>query len=259
MTSPKPLRWRVLRGLWRWFGIVAGVTFCATVSLPTIAITGDGRYGHRLFARRWGRFTLRWCGVRLRVEGMEHLDPRRPAVIVANHASHYAFYAIGAALPVQWRAVIRREMRRIPLFGTLTERAGHVFIRTGDRSQAVEDIRAGSARLLAGYWLLVFPEGRPSPEGATLPFRKGAFRVAIDAGVPILPVAVDERYRPGDGKTWDAAPATIVLRILAPLSTEGLGPADAAALAAGAQVAVESALQGAAGDGAAEGDGGRFA
>jgi 1-acyl-sn-glycerol-3-phosphate acyltransferase len=258
MTPGKPLPWRVLRGLWRWSGIVAAVVFCATISLPTIAITGDGRFGHRLFARRWGRFTLRWCGVRLRVEGMEHVDPARPSVIVANHASHYAFYAIGAALPVQWRAVIRREMRRIPLFGALTERAGHVFIRTGDRSQAVEDIRAGSARLGAGYWLLVFPEGRPSPEGATLPFRKGAFRVAIDAGVPVLPVAVDERYRPGDGKTWDAAPATLVLRILAPISTKGLAPADAGTLAAGAQEAIEDALQGAEGD-AAEGDGGRFA
>jgi 1-acyl-sn-glycerol-3-phosphate acyltransferase len=258
MTSGKPLPWRVLRGLWRWFGIVAAVTFCATISLPTIAITGDGRLGHRLFARRWGRFTLRWCGVRLRVEGMEHVDPGRPAVIVANHASHYAFYAIGAALPVQWRAVIRREMRRIPLFGALTERAGHVFIRTGDRTQAVEDIRAGSERLGAGYWLLVFPEGRPSPEVGMLPFRKGAFRVAIDAGVPILPVAVDGRYRPGDGKTWDAAPATLILRILAPLSTEGLGPADAGALASAARAAIGDALEGAAGD-AAEGDGGRFA
>lgn len=258
MTSRKPLYWRLLRGLWRWLGIVAAVTFCATASLPTIAVTGDGRFGHRIFARRWGRFTLRWCGVRLRVVGMEHVDPARPAVIVANHASHFAFYAIGAAFPVQWRAVIRREMRRIPLFGTLTERAGHVFIRTGDRSQAVEDIRAGSARLREGYWLLVFPEGRPSPAGAMLPFRKGAFRVAIDAGVPVLPVAVDERYRPGDAKTWDAAPALLVLRVLPPLSTQGLAPADAEALAARARKVIEEALQGAAGA-AEEVRAGRFA
>ncbi len=247
MTSRRLLPWRVLRGLWRWLGIVGAVTFCATLSLPTIAITGDGRFGHRLFARRWGRFTLRWCGVRLRVEGLARLDLSRPAVIVANHASHYAFYAIGAALPVQWRAVIRREMRHIPLFGVLTERAGHVFIRTGDRSQAIEDIRAGTARLRDGYWLLVFPEGRPSPADGMHPFRVGAFRVAIEAGVPVIPVAVDEGYRPGDARTWDAAPAVLDLRILPALSTQGLAPSDAPSHAARAREAIGDALQGGAG------------
>jgi len=257
MSAARLIR-RVVRGLWRWLGIVAAVTFCATLSLPTIAITGDGRFGHRIFARGWGRFILRWCGVRLRTEGMEHFDPACPAVIVANHASHYAFYAVAAAFPVQWRAVIRRGMRRIPLFGTLAERAGHVFIRIGDTSQAVEDIRAGTARLTEGHWLLVFPEGRPSPGGEVLPFRKGAFRVAIDAGVPVVPVAVDERYRSDDSKTWDAAPVEMILRVCAPLPVAGLTAQDAEALALRARAAIEDALQGAAGD-AAEARGGRFA
>ncbi|OGP81090.1 MAG: hypothetical protein A2Y95_08230 [Deltaproteobacteria bacterium RBG_13_65_10] len=62
-----------------------------------------------------------------------------------------------------------------------------------DTSQAVQDIQAGRDRLRDGYWLLVFPEGRPNPDGKLRPFKKGAFHVAIEAGAPVIPVAVDER------------------------------------------------------------------
>jgi 1-acyl-sn-glycerol-3-phosphate acyltransferase len=211
------------------------VTVCGTLSLPTIPLTGDGRFGHRLFARRWGRFILRWCGVRLTVEGKEHLDAERPAVIVANHPSHYAFYALAAALPLQWRAVMRRGMRRIPIFGFVGEKAGHVFIRLGDAALAVADLQAGIDRLRAGYWLLVFPEGEPSPPGHVLPFKQGAFRLAIESGVDVIPVALDERYPRGGRPGWDAAPASIALRIGKPIPTASLNKGDAGILAARAR------------------------
>jgi 1-acyl-sn-glycerol-3-phosphate acyltransferase len=223
---------------------VSAVTFCGALSVPAIAITGDGRLVHRIFARGWGRFILRFCGVRWRAEGIDRFDTAEPAVLVANHASHYAFYAIAAAFPVQWRAVMRRGMRRIPLFGYVGERAGHVFIRLGDASQVVEDIRAGGDRLREGYWLVVFPEGRPSPPRTILPFKRGAFRVAIDARAPIVPVAFEERYAEGDGRSWDAAPRELIMRIGDRIETKGLAPGDAAALAARARAAILGLLPG---------------
>lgn len=223
---------RPVRGAWRWLGIAAAVTVCGTLSLPTLALTGSGRLGHRIFARPWGRFILGWCGVRLRVEGLENLEAARACVIVANHVSHYGFYALAAALPLQWRAVIRAEMRRIPIFGYVGERAGHVFIRLGERRRAEADLRAGIARLRAGYWLLVFPEGRPGSGPAIGRFKPGAFRLAIEAGVPVQPIALEERYAPGEGRRWDAAPRLLTVRIGAAVPTAGLGEADAPALAA---------------------------
>lgn len=222
---------RVLRGAWRWFGIAAAVTFCGTLSLPTLLLTGEGRLGHRIFARGWGRFILRWCGVRLEVEGLERLDVRRPCVIAANHVSHYGFYAAAAALPLQWRAVIRAGMRRIPIFGYVGEKAGHIFVRLGDREQARADLQAGIDRLREGYWLLVFPEGRPAAASGLWPFKQGAFRLAIEAGVPVVPLALAESYAPGEGRAWDAAPRVIRVIIGPPVPTIGLQAGDAPALA----------------------------
>jgi 1-acyl-sn-glycerol-3-phosphate acyltransferase len=173
---------------------------------------------------------------------MENLDGARSAVIVANHASHYAFYALAAALPVQWRAVMRRGMRRIPVFGVVGKLAGHVFIRLGDSALARADLRQATERLREGYWLLVFPEGRPSPAGSVLPFKTGAFRLAIESGTPVLPVALEERYRRGEKRAWDAAPARIALRIGKPIPTAALEDHDAQALAERARTEILGAL-----------------
>jgi 1-acyl-sn-glycerol-3-phosphate acyltransferase len=221
--------------VWQWLGIALAVVFFGTISYPTIPFSGDGRLGHRLFARRWGKLILWWCGVRLTARGADSLDAASPAVIVANHSSHYAFYALAAMLPVQWRAVIRREMRRIPIFGHLGEKAGHVFIRLGDTSLAIRDLQPGMERLQAGYWLLVFPEGRPSPAGGIGRFKKGAFRLAIEAGVPVLPISIEEIYAESQGRNWDSAPSRIVLRVLPPIETTNLTINDTGALAMRAQ------------------------
>ncbi len=222
---------RTLRGAWRWFGIAAAVTFCGTLSIPTLALTGNGRLGHRLFARAWGRFILFWCGVELRVEGLENLDAGRPCVIVANHVSHYGFYAAAAALPLQWRAVIRAEMRRIPLFGYVADRAGHVFIRLGDRARAEADLREGITRFREGYTLLVFPEGRPGPAAGLHRFKRGAFRLAIEAGAPVIPMALEEIYEPGERGAWHAAPLWIRVFIGPAEPTANLDEGDAGPLA----------------------------
>ncbi|MFQ5457315.1 MAG: lysophospholipid acyltransferase family protein [Myxococcota bacterium] len=233
---------RVTRGLWRWLGIALAVTFCATLSLPTLAITGDGRLGHRIFARGWGRFTLWWCGVSLRVEGFPPPAGGPPMVIVANHVSHYGFYAIAAAFPVQWRAVLRREMRRIPVFGYVAAKAGHIFVGLGQRDRAGAAMRAGIDRLREGHWLLVFPEGRPAA-GALFPFRTGAFRLAIEAGAPVLPVALVEIYRTGAHRNWSEAPRCLSVRTGRPIETAGLSPDDAPALAARARSEIVAILE----------------
>lgn len=222
---------RTIRGLWLWLGIVLAVTFCGTLSLPTLALTGSGRLGHRIFAQGWGRFILWWSGVTLRVEGFDSLERDQPVVIVANHPSHYGFYAIAAALPLQWRAVIRHEMRRIPIFGYVAEKAGHVFVRLGDRDRARADMQAGVERLREGCWLLVFPEGRPSPPEGPRPFKTGAFRLAIDAGAAVLPVALEETYPHGRAPAWHTAPSRLTVRIGKPLETASLSREDARTLA----------------------------
>jgi len=79
-------------------------------------LTGSHRIGHRIHAAFWGRMILRTCCVRLRVHGLEWLQPAKSYVLMLNHNSHFAGYAVAAGIPLQWRAVLALKLRKIPLF-----------------------------------------------------------------------------------------------------------------------------------------------
>lgn len=141
--------------------------------------------------RTWSRILLGVAGVRVEVEGMEHLRVDGPQVLVCNHQSLFDILALFAALPVSLRFVAKKELSGIPVFSGAMRRAGHVFIDRGDRSQAVLAMRrAGDRMREEGLSLGLFPEGTRSPGGRLQPFKKGAFVLAIDTQTDLVPVAV---------------------------------------------------------------------
>lgn len=141
--------------------------------------------------RTWSRILLGVAGVRVEVEGMEHLRVDGPQVLVCNHQSLFDILALFAALPVSLRFVAKKELSGVPVFSGAMRRAGHVFIDRGDRSQAVRAMRrAGDRMREEGLSLGLFPEGTRSPGGRLQPFKKGAFVLAIDTQTDLVPVAV---------------------------------------------------------------------
>lgn len=142
--------------------------------------------------RTWSRILLGLAGVRVEVEGVEHLRVGGPQVLVCNHQSLVDILALFAALPVSLRFVAKMELSGIPLFARAMRRAGHVFIDRSDRSQAVRTMKdAGERMREEGLSLGLFPEGTRSPEGRLQPFKKGAFVLAIDTQTDLVPVAVE--------------------------------------------------------------------
>lgn len=138
---------------------------------------------------------LEACGVRqLRVEGGEHLAAlvTQPAVVVCNHESLFDPAVLMRAAPSPIRFVVKAEVRRAPIFGRALEAMGHVFVaRRGGGGEDERSALEEAARAVAsGRSVVVFPEGTRSPSGELLPFREGAFRLAVEAGVPVLPCAV---------------------------------------------------------------------
>jgi 1-acyl-sn-glycerol-3-phosphate acyltransferase len=225
----------VLLTMWRSCVIFVWHVLIAIPSLVLVAVHRDGgSIGQALFARFWGRVTLRMCGVPWTATGFEKLDHTGPWVLVANHSSEFDFYALAARLRLQWRALMKPGLRKIPGYGWVAEKSGMVFVRLGDPDTRSRAYRLALEQLARGHSLLVFAEGRRSFDAKIRPLKRGAFVLAIEAQVPIVPIAVEERL---------ARPATMVLgralahritdlRIVAgdPIPTTGLTLADLDAL-----------------------------
>ena len=158
-----------------------------TISVVSTLVDPSGDFGHRC-ARAWSRLILWTTGVRVRVEGLERLDPTRSYVFAANHQSIYDIPIVFASLPFQLRIIAKASLGRIPFLGWHLQRTGHVLV---DRSKAGAGTVKKMARLVAkGHSLIVFPEGTRSTDGAVATFKGGSFVIALDAGLPIVPISI---------------------------------------------------------------------
>jgi 1-acyl-sn-glycerol-3-phosphate acyltransferase len=140
--------------------------------------------------RRWCRAILALAGCRLRVEGLERLPPTGGVVFAANHSSYLDAVALLAALPGDFRFVGKRELRRWPLVGAVVRRVGHLTVERADPTRSVADAARASAAIAAGTSLVFFPEGTFLEGPRLLPFRLGAFKAAVEAGCPVVPVTI---------------------------------------------------------------------
>lgn len=174
--------------------------------------------------RRWGQLILKLSGARVVMENEEVLDPDRPQILVANHQSWYDVLALIAAVPGRSVFVAKKELRKIPLFGPASEACGHIFIDRSDRNRSIQSLGEANKKLdEASPTIIMFPEGTRSATGALQPFKKGAFVLAIQSGVDIVPAAITgsrEIMRKG---SWKIRPgATIGVRFGEPISVDGL-------------------------------------
>jgi 1-acyl-sn-glycerol-3-phosphate acyltransferase len=158
------------------------------VSLVSTLFDRTGDTGHRC-ARAWSRAILATTGVRVRVQGLEHLDPARSYVFAANHQSIYDIPVVFAGIPFQLRIVAKASLGRIPFLGWHLHRTGHLLV---DRRNPGPDIVRKMKRLVSeAHSLIVFPEGTRSADGTIGRFRKGTFLVAIDARLPVVPMRIE--------------------------------------------------------------------
>ena len=191
-----------------------------TISVLSTIVERSGDFGHAC-ARAWSRAILWTTGVRVRVEGIERLDPNRSYVFAANHQSIYDIPIVFASLPFQLRIIAKASLGRIPFMGWHLQRTGHVLV---DRSKPGAGTVKKMARLVAaGHSLIVFPEGTRSTDGAVAPFKGGSFVIALDAGLPIVPLSiVGSRHVMFKGQLI-VRPGTVSLIVHDPIETAGLG------------------------------------
>ncbi|MDT8342068.1 MAG: lysophospholipid acyltransferase family protein [Longimicrobiales bacterium] len=189
--------------------------------------------------RRWARAILRAARVQVRVEGLEHFPPDRSAILVANHESWFDVLALVVHVPAAYRFVGKVEITRVPLFGHAWVSAGHIAVDRSDRARAVASLeRAGQVLHQERVAVVMFPEGTRSPDGSLLPFKKGAFVLAAQTGVPLVPAGISGSRGIMPKGSLRVRPGTIHLRFGAPIPTEGRGVEERDALLTEARAAV---------------------
>jgi 1-acyl-sn-glycerol-3-phosphate acyltransferase len=142
--------------------------------------------------RLWARCVLWVCGITLHVQGRERLDPTRAYLFMANHQSNVdipVLMAAFATLQVRW--VSKREVRKVPVIGLCMARTHQVLVDRESPTQAIAVIRQVRALLAAGISVIFFPEGTRTRDGRLQEFKPGGFAVAVEAGVPVVPITVN--------------------------------------------------------------------
>jgi len=199
-----------------------------TISILSSLVDSSGDFGHRC-ARAWAWLVLRTTGVRVSVRGVEGLDPRRSYVFASNHQSIYDIPIVFTSIPLQLRIVAKASLGSFPFLGWHLRRTGHLLV---DRKNPGAGIVKKMARLVSGARsLIVFPEGTRSADGAVARFKGGMFLVAIEAGLPVVPVSIaGSRHVMLKGRLM-TCPGRVTITIHEPIPTAGVGREGARALA----------------------------
>ncbi len=139
--------------------------------------------------RPWARMILFTAGVKLDVEGLENI-PQEPSIIMFNHQSVFDIFAYMAALPLDWKAVMKKEVGDMPFIGWVSKLAGHYIVARDGSERDTKEVKKIVSRIKEGPSVLIAPEGTRGKEGKLLPFQKGGFFIAMMAGVPVVPMVI---------------------------------------------------------------------
>jgi putative phosphoserine phosphatase/1-acylglycerol-3-phosphate O-acyltransferase len=169
----------------------------------------------------WGEVATVLAGITLDVRGEEHLWSRRPAVFIFNHQSGVDMLLLCKLLRRDFVAVAKQEMRANPIFGPAAALAGTVFIDRSNRQKAIEALRPAVAALRDGLSIVIAPEGTRSVTPRLGAFKKGAFHMAMGAGVPIVPIVFRNALDALPKHGLVVRPATVEVVVHPPIPTEG--------------------------------------
>ena len=232
---------RKTRGFWYWLSYLRSLLFtdiliCLyTAVVATLALVGSlfdvhGRWQHGC-ARVWSWLILKTAGVRVRVEGMENLNPRETVIFCVNHPSAMDIPILLATLPVQFRFLAKRELFQLPFLGWFLRRAGHISVERTRPHEARLSIEEAAAKIRQGTPVVLFPEGHRSRRGGEmLPFKSGSFFLAVSAGVPIVPITLNGSRHTHEPDTLHVRSGRCEMIIHPPIPTAGLTRDDVSEL-----------------------------
>jgi 1-acyl-sn-glycerol-3-phosphate acyltransferase len=196
-----------------------------TLSLACSPFDRRGRLQHWC-ASTWSRMIARTALLRVRVHGAEHLRPGESYVFLSTHQSWMDIPVMLGYLPSQLRIAAKREVFMIPFLGWHMTRSGQIPINRGSTAESIESLRRAARLLGGGVSAFLFPEGTRTRDGSLQPLKKGGFRLALESGLPLVPVTIvgTRRAMPRGSMVLRAGP--VHMHIDPPIPTAGLDDAD---------------------------------
>jgi len=222
-----------LLNAWVWFETVLLVIIATPFAFILFCLTAPfdkGRYAAGRFFRLLGVLTVKLNPLwKFEMGGDFIRDPRRPYVAVSNHESYADIFLI-SHLPWEMKWLSKETMFKIPCFGWMMRMAGDIEVRRGERTSIVRAMKEARDRLSKRVSVMIFPEGTRSRDGELLPFKDGAFRLALEAGAPILPIVVAGTRDCMQKGTFRFQKARARVKVLPPSEVTGMTIADVAEL-----------------------------
>jgi 1-acyl-sn-glycerol-3-phosphate acyltransferase len=174
----------------------------------------------------WSQVMLATVGATVVYHGRENLDRSLPCIYLVNHQSSVDIWVLLTVLPRSARFVAKRELFRIPVFGWLLSAADFVPVDRGNRAAAIRSLEVAAERVRAGRSLVLFPEGSRSRNGKLEPFKKGAFHLALAAGVPVVPIAIRNSFEVMPPGSLRVRPGPVHVTIEPPIDVAPFQPDD---------------------------------
>lgn len=151
----------------------------------------------------WGRLFYLLFFIPLMVDGKEHIQKGQSYVIAPNHQSYWDAFLIYGYIGIKFKWMMKKELGRIPFVGWACYMAGCIFIDRSSRESGINSIRKAESKLKDGMSVVIFPEGTRSEDGQMGKFKRGAFLISEELGLPILPVTIDGNYDVMSRHAWN--------------------------------------------------------
>ncbi len=224
---------RILIFLYQWI-ILIPIFFVLTIITTSIMIFFSSIFGNKFWGyyppKWWARVTCWLSLCRVKTSGHENLDKNTSYVFIANHQGAYDIFLTYGFLNQNIKWVQKASLRKVPFAGKASEIAGHVFVDNTSIASRRDTIIKAKKEIVGGVSMMMFPEGSRTKNGSLSPFRRGAYRIAMDMGLPIVPITINGPYDVLKVHSMKLTPGKLELIIHKPIPTAHLEQKDLRAL-----------------------------
>ncbi len=190
----------------------------SVIALLSTPLDRTGRTFHWT-SRMWSRFILRLFHIRVKTRGANFIDPSQRYIYISNHASAFDIPAVVVGIPDDIRFVLKKELTRIPIWGWALKYGHYIVIDRGKARDAIKSLDEAAERMRHGASVILFAEGTRTRDGKLQPFKRGAFTLAVKAGIPIIPVTINNTFKILPKGSLHVNPADIELVFGKPIPT----------------------------------------
>lgn len=215
----------MIRTIWCAIIILPSTVVLAVASMIIGFFEPKGR-GYHFFARVWSSIILWSAGVKVKVFGLEKIDPESEYVFIANHCSAFDIPVVISSIPNQIRLMAKKELAKIPFMGWSLKVGDYILVDRSNRNESMRSIEEAVYKLHNGRSVLMFAEGTRSVTGEVKEFKKGPFLLAIKAQTPVVPVTINFTQNIMVKNTIRIKSGQVEIHISDPISTVGLNEDD---------------------------------